>query len=210
LLATGALVALLAIVNIGCVATYNRHVKPRLQPYTELVMEPGMTIHVKAVKPARTITNLIVIEGGIAIHAADVLTRCYTWEDDTRCQYLRARKERWFGSLGAYSPGLHRDWPSHNGVVRGVLEEGQRHFDSEGEAIIWLENSILPYGLWTRDGLVIECTKRRDNSGAVRTLAVNVWQIYIGDEKPTALPGSRDDLITVEYGPPVLLRPVGR
>src|SRR5688500_9981860 len=92
----------------------------------ELVMQPGTEI------VAETTT------GAITISADSHLKRTYHWEGASRSATLWPRKERWYGSLGAYYPGPGEHWRAHNGITRGVLQEGQQHLASEQEALKWL------------------------------------------------------------------------
>ena len=145
----------------------------------ELVMQEGMTI---------TATTKA---GTIAILAGRKLERTYTWEGASRSATLDPREERWHGSLGAYFPGPGL-WREHKGITRGVLEEGQQHFKSEGEAMKWLREQAGYYPtVYRDDGLVVSFDKTLER----RQLDVNVWQILVGGEKPRKLPGSANDKI---------------
>lgn len=166
--------------------------------------------------------------GTIAITATKGLERSYTWEGETRSVIMWPRNARWFGSMGLYYPGPGNHWKEHNGIKRGVLEEGQRHFDNEESALKWLK-------MWSEchyrdDGLVVCYSKWPDRN----QLNVGVWQIYIGGKvpskfqesaidavsgmnwsedikkmyksicyvdgnKPTKLPGSQNDMIEVQH-----------
>jgi len=189
----------------------------------ELVMSKGMRILAK--------TPI----GEIQIAAADGLERTYSWEGASRSATLWPRREkRWFGSYGAYFPGPGFHWQDHNGIRRGVLEEGQQHFDTLDQSIAWLR---LPYHsdcVYRNDGLVVCFSKNLSRE----QINVEVWQIYIGGtvpskyqegagdriwvydekdrpaafngskgkpsltggQKPTRIPGSKDDAISVIGG----------
>lgn len=148
----------------------------------ELVMRPGMTI------TAQTTA------GTIAITAGSDLERTYTWEGASRSATLNPRAERWDGSLGAYYPGPGEHWAAHNGITRGVLEEGQQHFASEQQATKWLRKQSVYYPTVHRDDGLVVCF------GKVlprRQLNVEVWQILIRGAKPEKLPGSDNSKIKV-------------
>src|SRR5688572_30820172 len=105
----------------------------------ELVMQQGMTI------TADTKT------GTISITAGPDLQRTYTWEAASRSASLEPRAKRWYGSLGAYYPGPEGHWAEHRGITRGVLQEGQQHFDSEKKALEWLRKQSGYYPTVYRD-----------------------------------------------------------
>ena len=139
----------------------------------EIVMSPGMTI------TARTSTGIITVR------ASQGLTRNYTWEGATRSVEMWPREERWYGSLGLYYPGPGDHWKEHNGITRGVVEEGQQHFKTTQEALRWLRarsqewTPPFPY-VYTSNGLVVGWSKTLPR----RQLNVEVWQIYINGKKP--------------------------
>ena len=148
-------------------------------PYTELVLAPH------AVLTATTET------GTMKIKAMDALTREYTWEGDSRSVRLWPREERWYGSLGAYYPGPGEHWKNHNGITRGVLEEGWQNFSSESDALAWLQLGMNHLMVYRDDGLAVDWSKDLDRG----QLNVDVWQILIGGKKPMHLPGSQNSKI---------------
>jgi hypothetical protein len=148
----------------------------------ETVMVPGMRI------TATTST------GTIAITAVDDLTRSYTWEGATRSVEMDPRTERWYGSLGLYFPGPSDHWQEHNGITRGVLEEGQQHFKTTQEALHWIRSRWIPY-VYRDDGLVVGWNKTLPR----KQLNVEVWQLYVNGKKPQQLPGSQNKQITITY-----------
>jgi len=157
-----------------------------LLPYSEIVMSPGMKIF------ATNRTGPITIE-----HASDTKRR-YTWDGASRVVSLVPRRERWYGGLGLYCPGDYGFQPN-NGVSRAVVEEGQRHFKNEADALAWLDepyNSDTLNFVYTRDGLAVGWHKVY----ARQQLNVDVWQILIDGKKPQNLPGARDDLVSVKRG----------
>lgn len=94
--------------------------------------------------------------------------------------------------LGAYYPGPGEHWAEHNGITRGVLREGQQHFETIDEALAWIH---LPWqehvSVYRDDGLFVLFDKVPER----RQINVDVIQILIADQKPTALPGSQNEKI---------------
>jgi hypothetical protein len=103
------------------------------------------------------------------------------------------RPERWYGSLGLYFPGPGHHWKEHGGIARGVVEEGQQNFESKEEALRWIGERPWLSPVYRNDGLVVGWSK---NLGR-KQLNVEVWQVYVAGRKPTRLPGSQDDKISV-------------
>ena len=150
---------------------------------TEFAMLPGETI---------TATTSV---GTVQVRADDWLKRSYTWEGATRSVEMWPRNERWYGSLGVYFPGDGRHWEEHHGITRGVVQEGQQHFDSVEAAMAWIskpEQKWMPY-VYRNDGLMVGWTKVLQRE----QLNVDVWQILINGKKPTSLPGATDAAIRV-------------
>jgi hypothetical protein len=152
------------------------------EPKTEFAMLPGSRI---------TATTSV---GTITITADDELTRSYTWEGATRSVEMGRRRQRWYGSLGIAFPGPGNHWKEHHGITRGVLEEGQQHFNRADEAIDWIkkQNQGQPH-VYRDDGLVVGWDKTLPRA----QLNVSVWQILIDGKKPQSLPGSDNDAIVV-------------
>jgi hypothetical protein len=148
----------------------------------EVAMVPGMRIEA---------TNRV---GTIIITAIDDFTRSYTWEGSTRSEELGARLKRWNGSLGLVGTGAGNHWDEHNGITRGVLEEGQQHFASVERALQWVRsrNETLDY-VYRGDGLVVGWGKNLSRN----QLNVEVWQLMINGMKPTGLSGSCNDKVKV-------------
>ena len=154
-------------------------------PKPEMVMTTGMKI------TATTKTGTITITAGMGY------ARLYTWEGATRGAELSPRNERWYGSLGASSAGYGDHWQPHNGIARGVLEEGRQHFKTEKQAIHWLrEGRGMPL-VYRDDGLVVAWDKVLER----KQLGVEVWQVYINGKKPHSLPGSNNSKIVVTTVP---------
>jgi ankyrin repeat protein len=131
--------------------------------------------------------------GTITIAAVDRLTRAYTWEGATRSVVMWPRTERWYGSLGLYFPGPDDHWKEHNGITRGVVEEGEQHFKSVHEFLAWCKTqSWIPY-VYNDGGLMVGWSKELSR----RQLNVEVWQVIIHGKKPTRLPGSKNASVHV-------------
>lgn len=145
----------------------------------ELVMSNGMEIRAKTPN------------GEISIKARNGLIRSYTWDGASRTAELWPRKSRWYGSFGAYFPGPGLHWDDHNGIKRGVLDEGQQNFLTIEEATAWLK---LPYHsgcVYRDDGLVV-CFSKSPQRFQIN---VSVWQILIGGTKPYTPPESAGDRV---------------
>jgi hypothetical protein len=93
-----------------------------------------------------------------------------------------------------YYPGPGSHWFWHNGITRGVLEEGQQNFSTVDAATEWLHKREhwLPI-VYTRDGLVIGWAKNLDRE----QLSVEVWQLCVAHRKPAQLPNSSDARIVL-------------
>jgi hypothetical protein len=143
----------------------------------ELVMCPGSQLK------ATTTTGTIRISAGAG------LKRTYEWDGAARSVVLIPREKRWLGSLGAYYPGPGDHWKPHEGITRGVVEEGQQHFIFTSSAMRWLhlQKGYYPT-VYRDDGLVVSYGKVLLR----RQLNVEVWQIFIRGKKPTKLAGSNN------------------
>lgn len=132
--------------------------------------------------------------GKIQIEAGPQSKRSYTWEGATRSVIMNHRLgKRWYGSKGLYYPGPGNHWEDHNGIRRGVLEEGQQHFKSVQEFMAWLkERSYMPF-VYTNGGLLVGWRKSLERN----QLSVEVWQIMIQGKKPKSLPGATDDKVKI-------------
>lgn len=180
----------LALVSSGCneavgTVAYVEDVfagDPQVPASCEIVIEPEATVR------ATTST------GQITVTAGKGLRRFFTWESATRSVVMQPREKRWYGSLGMYYPGPGSHWFRHNGISRGVLEEGQQHFESQEEALRWLHQraTLLPL-VFSDDGLVVGWSKNLDRE----QLNVEVWQLCVSNQKPSNLPGSSNDRISI-------------
>jgi hypothetical protein len=127
--------------------------------------------------------------GKIEIEAGNGLNRSYKWEEATRSAELWPRTKRWYGSMGAYYPGPGEHWKNHNGITRGVLQEGQQHFADREAAMKWLNQQGKWYAtVYTSSGLVVSFDKVLGR----RQLNVEVWQITINGGAPRELEGADD------------------
>lgn len=151
-----------------------------IPPGTEVVMAPGSSISAE--------TSM----GEITITAGKGLLRSYTWDGATRSVEMGVRKVRWYGSLGLSFPGPGDHWKEHNGITRGVLEEGQMRFKTVAAALKWIKDRRKSIPLVYRDdGLVVGF----DIVPERRQINVEVWQIYINRKKPKTLAGSTNSYI---------------
>ena len=130
----------------------------------EIVMSEGQKV---------TATNQY---GTMTITAGKWLERYYTWDGETRHVIMEPRNPRWYGSMGIYYPGPGEHWKSNHGITRGVLEEGQMHFDTQEQALAWLKLGYNQDCVYTSDGLVVCFSKTPER----KQLNVELWQIYIG------------------------------
>lgn len=148
---------------------------------TEIAMPDGMIL--EADTPV----------GNMKIEAGPDLKRSYTWEGATRSVIMYPRGERWYGSKGLYYPGPGNHWEEHNGIQRGVLQEGQQNFKSVEEAMGWLKERTFMKYVYTKTGLVIGWSKTLER----QQLNVEVWQITINGKPPASLPGADDSKIKI-------------
>lgn len=155
--------------------------------------DPPIPNNNEVVMPADATIEATSKTGTIAIKSGKGLKRYYSWDGATRSVVMRPRHDRWYGSLGMYYPGPGFHWIEHNGIKRGVLDEGQQHFNTIDEAIAWLR---LPYHedcAYRDDGLVVCYSKRLER----HQLNVDVWQIYVEGKTPSEYKESAGDRIWV-------------
>ena len=171
----------LLLIAVGCAGPTNSN----LPQHNEVVMSPGMSI---------TAENL---HGKLTITADDELKRSFTWANDTRSVIMWPRKKRWYGSLGLYFPGSGTHWMEHDGITRGVIDEGVLDFKSQDALIEYINKYSDKESLVYNDkGL---CVFWKKNPGAGGTLIVMVWQFLINNEPPKRIPGSQNSKISVAY-----------
>ena len=165
---------------------------PSVPSNNEIVMPPNSTIE------TTTITGTISIKSGKG------LKRYYTWEGATRSVVMWPRSKPWDGSMGMYYPGPGSHWlPKHNGISRGVLEEGQQHFKNTDDAMAWIEKckQWVPL-VYRNDGLLVAYGKALSRE----QLNVGVWQIMINGQKPVKLKGSNNDAIRASWDKPTSIK----
>lgn len=174
------LIAIILSVCAICLCSCHRF-SNEIDKKNELVMHDGMTI------------TAINKNGSISIHAKKLLSREISWNNHEIKTELMPREKRWYGSLGAYSPG--------GGLgVHAVVEEGQQHFSSKSEVLDWLlwRNELFDY-VYTSDGLVVGWYTQQDKKSDQIALGLKIWQIYIDGRKPSELKGSSNNLIEISY-----------
>ena len=147
----------------------------------------------------------------IKIRAGADCLRHFTWDGGTRSAYLWPRVEPWGRQTGAYWPGPGHHWPSHGGVTRGVIAESVIEVDSIETALQLLKNGGTDdrqYGPFPRNAPIRpdrhSYVYRDDGLAVALGLApsrgqinVEVWQILIDGQKPTHMPGSINEAITL-------------
>lgn len=134
--------------------------------------------------------------GKISISAGPGLLRTYSWGGTTRWVVMNPRQKRWAGSLGLYYEGTPPDWAPYQGLSKVDLAEGERHFETLSDAMIWMQIRRLHF-VYSHDGLVVGWRPRPSKD----TLQVEVWQFFIDGQKPAHMPGSQDYLIRVSRKP---------
>jgi hypothetical protein len=171
----------------------------------------------EVVMPANARIEATTPEGTITIKSGTGLKRFYSWDGATRSVVMWPRPSRWFGSLGMYYPGPGFHWLPHKGIKRGVLNEGQKHFNTAEEAVRWLSQRNNNDCVYRDDGLAVCFSKNLNRY----QLNVDVWQIYVegitpsafketatedknttyyvGGHKPGKLEGSHNDLIRASW-----------
>lgn len=171
LLVFGTYFFLFTNIGYGLIAAYDnwKQGDPLVPLKNEIVIPPNSTI------TAETEAGKITIKSGEGIK------RYYTWDGTTRSVVMWPRSTRWYGSFGIYYPGPGSHWlPKHNGISRGVLEEGKQHFDTYEEATSWL-NKNCRNCVYNDDGLVVCFSKNLSRE----QINVDVWQIYVGGDTPS-------------------------
>jgi hypothetical protein len=83
------------------------------------------------------------------------------------------------------------------------LEEGQQHFASVREALEWIQLAYHKDCVYRDDGLMVWWARTLER----KQLNVEVWQMYIDGRKPTLLPGSQNDRISLRQPNARYLRP---
>jgi len=153
----------------------------------EIVMDEGMAITAKTER------------GDITVRAGAKYERFYTWDGATRSAKLTPRQYRWYGHFGLYYPGSGGNWKSNHGITRGVLEEGILWFKTVEDALPWIQRRRANGAgcVYTDSGLLVTFLRVPPR----KQINVEVWQIMIDGRKPTFLPKSRNDLVSVTQTP---------
>ena len=151
--------------------------------------DPQIPANNEVVMPANATIEANTGAGKIIIQSGNGLKRYYSWEGVTRSAVLWPRTGRWFGSMGLYYPGPGFHWIGHNGIRRGVLDEGQQHFNSIDEAEAWLHLPHHSDCVYRDDGLVVCFSK------SFHTLNVDVWQIFVEGKSTSAFKETAGDRI---------------
>ena len=126
--------------------------------------------------------------GAISIESRKGMQRTFIFENNRIDVKMRPRKERWYGSLGGYSPeGSHG--------IHLVAEEGQQHFCSEKEALEWLIWKKNMQYVYTNDGIVVGWYTVADPNSSRIAVNVELWQFYIDGQKPMSLNGFKNNNI---------------
>jgi len=122
--------------------------------------------------------------------------RTYSSGNWSRSSALTPRAMRWSGSLGLYDPG-----PSFGLGDRLLIEEGCQFFNSESEALRYLQNLSNFFGpiTYNNSGLIV-AYKVTEIPNGKPTRHLEIWQIYINDVRPKTLGGAIENNIKVSGG----------
>jgi hypothetical protein len=168
----------------------------RMFPYVphDVEIPPG---HSPVIPPLTHVT-VETPKGRLGIKSGHGLLRTYEWDGVTRSLELLPPESGRYGdhsfhsrrSLNSGERVPSYDWVEHNGITRGEAWESQMNFKSLQQADAWLEgrrDKTLPC-VWTHDGLVIGWSTECD----WKSLTIEVYQLLINGQKPSALMGSDD------------------
>jgi len=156
----------------------------------EAVMTDGMRICATTEK-----------DGEVCIVAEGQRYRHISWDGVTRTSKMVPRKERWVGMLGLMNPG-YEQWEYHKGITWANYVEGQLHYPTETEAAeMFKVGGFDPTTyVYTHDGLAVYYQQVIRPDRKAGNMQLNVIQLMVNGRKPKNLSGSRDEMITVEYG----------
>ena len=143
--------------------------------------DPLVPVNNEIVMPPDSMIEATTPEGKISIKSGRGLKRYYSWDGATRSVVMWPRTDRWYGSLGLYYPGPGFHWMGLNVIKRGVVAEGQQHFDTIKEAVAWLHSKSNSDCVYRDDGLTVCFSKNI----ARHQLNVHVWQIFIEGKTPS-------------------------
>ena len=178
------LVFLVIFLNFGCARYGDVEVR-------EAVMEDGMKI------------CAMTKDGSICIEAEGNRYRHITWDGITRTSKMISRKERWLGMLGVMNSGYER-LNFHSGITRVNYLESQLHFSSETEAANDFKHGGFDENnyVYSHDGVAVYFEKVVfPDMAPGGVLQLYVYQYLINGQKPKSLPGSQDEMISVERAP---------
>lgn len=103
------------------------------------------------------------------------------------------RDKRFAGSLGIHYEGTPPEWQPYHGLSKLDYEEGVLHFDTLTGAKLWLQIKRLHF-VHNSHGLVVGWKRDFDTNA----LKVEVWQFYIGGEKPDRMASAQNDRIDLD------------
>jgi hypothetical protein len=152
----------------------------------KLVMLPDQHIH--------AITEI----GPIKLYASSDLGRSCEWKSATRSATLESRRENSPDGpiLNFYGSNEDRgeDRGEANVTKRIEFREGRKNFHGLDQATLWIrqQSAQIPT-VYRNDGLLVSS----DMDARKNQLTIEIWQILIGANKPTSLPGSDDTKLIV-------------
>ena len=150
--------------------------------FTELAMQPGMTI---------VATNK---NGKVTIEYISSLKRRYRWGEFDETRFLIPRKERWLGRLGAYEPAEAHLWEIFS--PRIVAEDSQLHFENLNDLELWLnQGSAVLDWVYTDNGLVVGFAESPERN----QVNIEIYQLYINGKKPSQLDGSQPEKLEINW-----------
>jgi hypothetical protein len=132
----------------------------------------------------------------VTIEGKQGFARSYSGQNWSKISVLMPRKTRWYGSLGLYDPA-----ESNSPGDRLLIDEGKHFFQSESEALRYIQYLSAYYGPMTynNSGLVIGY-KVIDIPKEKPTRSLTIWQFYINNMKPKSLRGANDRNIAITGG----------
>ena len=131
--------------------------------------------------------------GVIKIWANSNLYRSYEWDQTTRSTTLELVEKDPNGPI-IYFKSSFIDNGQYNVTRRGEFREGRRNFESEDQAVQWIDQQSKKISTaYRHDGLLVSC----DMDPGLNQLTVEIWQILIKASKPTSLPGADNTKIIV-------------
>ncbi len=167
-------------------------------PIEVLVVQPGESISAETSVGSVTITandlltRTVILEGASRSVRLFYPTKELYYPMETRSgPFFFPRPTRWRGVMGTYN--LYQVVQEHHGITRIFLQESRLSFERVEEALNFLQEPAYQPSVYNDDGVFIRFSKTPEDGH----LCVDVEQIYIGDRKPTHLPGSQNKNIQV-------------